>query len=403
MLNFACIHASHILVLSGPIVKFHYFNEFTTFTLYSQGPLYLLFVSLMTGIKINWKKYFYIHALPFIPGILFGISFLFKTDPEIKNYYDAALVKQPLDMTLLTSLAAIQMAVYLIWSVLLLNRYNSLNKNKNNKELLELIWLKNLTITLFIVVFIIAPIVIVLSKDDITVLMVFFPVMTLLIYAVIFYKSINFPGAEEEKKLIMQYEREKISRDLHDDLGSGLSKIFILSNTLTEQFKHEKTVSEQINKIASASQDLLNNMSHIVWAVNSENDSIDNLVSYISEYSIDFLESCNIKHHLELPENSLDSNLLPMQRKDFFLATKESLNNIAKHASASNVWITISVNPTELIVIIKDDGKGFINDDRQTGNGLRNIKDRLERIGGKYKINSFIGEGTTSRLSVSIT
>src|ERR1019366_8263307 len=104
------------------------------------------------------------------------------TDTEIKNYYDAALVKQPLDMTLLTSLAAVQMAVYLIWSVLLLNRYNSLNKNKNNYELLELNWLKNLTLTLFIVVFIIAPIVIVLSKDDITVLTVFFPVMTLLIY-----------------------------------------------------------------------------------------------------------------------------------------------------------------------------------------------------------------------------
>src|ERR1035437_3117757 len=84
MLNFAIIHSTNLLVFSGLVIKYHYINEYCILTVFFQGPLYLWFVSLMTGIKINWKKYFYLHALPFVFGIIWAISCTFKTNIEIK-------------------------------------------------------------------------------------------------------------------------------------------------------------------------------------------------------------------------------------------------------------------------------------------------------------------------------
>ena len=402
MLCFASVHFTHILILTHVVAKFHFLNESCIILVFLLGPLYLQYVSYITDIKINWGKHYYLHLLPFIPSILWIISFFFKTNDEITIYYENILIKEPLDLTILTSMAAIQMGFYLIWSVRLLNRYRNNLKNENNNELLNLKWLQALTIILLIVTFIIAPLLIALAKGDVNAIYLYYPIMTILIYGTIFYKSMTLPDTELEKKRIREHVREKISRDMHDDLGSGLSKISFISNNLKGQLQHDKNSMKQVEKISQTSQELVSNMSHIIWAVNPENDTMESLLAYIREYAVDFIDDCGLQCNISFPETPLKVNLLPEQRRNVFLVIKESLNNIIKHASASQVWIDILIHEGEFTVIIKDDGKGFINDNSHTGCGLKNMQYRMEQAGGKYEIESLAGKGTSTMLSFLI-
>ncbi len=402
MVCFASIHFSHILILTHVVAKFHFLNEFCTILVFLLGPFYLQYVSSISDIKILWKKYFYLHLLPFIPVIVWNISFFYKTDDQIITYYENALIKQPLAATILTSIATLQMGFYLIWSVLLLNRYSNYLKRENTNELLNLKWLRSITISFLLVTFIIAPLVISLVKNDVNTLYIYYPVMTMLILATIFYKSMNLPNAEIEKKRIREHVREKISRDIHDDLGSGLSKISFLSNNLKQQLQHDKNSADQIEKISQTSQDLVSNMSHIIWAENPENDTIDSLLAYIREYAVDFLDDCGLQCHINFPETTSKVNILSEQKRNLFLVIKESLNNIFKHASATQVWIDILIHKDELNISIKDDGKGFIKGQSHSGNGLKNMQYRMERIGGKYKIDVSLGKGTCTQLSLPL-
>lgn len=400
MLCLANVHICHILILSHKLTQVHFINEFGMISIFFVGPLYIQYVSYLTGIKINWKKYLYLHLIPLMPVLVWAIGFFFKTSSEINTYYEDALIKQPLDATIITSIATIQMGFYVIWSVRFLNRYTS--QQKNEPRLLDLKWLKTLTIVLLIATFIISPLLIILGNDDASAVYIYYPLMTILIYATIFYKSINLPNSEVEKKQIREQEREKISRDIHDDLGSGLSKISFITNSLKVQLQHDKKSMQQIDKISKTSQDLASNMSHLIWTINPENDTTDSLLAYIREYSFDFLNDCGLECHFNFPETTVMINLLPEQRKDIFLVLKESLNNITKHASATHVWLDIFILENELNIIIKDDGKGFLNDNNQAGNGLKNMRCRMERTGGKYKIESNVGKGTNTMLTLRI-
>lgn len=402
MLCFAYVHFTHILFLTHLVAKLHFLNEFGAIQIFFIGPLYLHYVSCLTDIKINWKKYFYLHLVPFIPVLIYATGFCFKTSDEIKMYFENATLKQPLDATIVTSLAALQMGFYLIWGVRLINRYDKNLKRENNSEILSLKWLKTITITLLLVTFVIAPVLIALANNDGSAVDIYYPIMTISIYATFFYKSINFPDAEDEKKRIREHVREKISRDMHDDLGSGLSKISFISNHLKEQLQHDKNSTEQLEKISQTSKDLVSNMSHIIWAVNPENDTIESLLAYIREYTVDFLDDCGLQSHLNFPETNLMINLLPEQRRNVFLVLKESLNNVAKHASATQVWIDILIKKQEISIIIKDDGKGFLTGNPHSGNGLKNMQYRMEQTGGKYTIESNVGNGTSTMLSLLI-
>lgn len=400
MLCFAGGHLNNILILSHLIVKFHFLKDLAFVMIFLIGPLYLQYVSCITDIKINWKKYFYLHLIPFVPVLLYVMSFFFKTSDEINTYYENAIIQQPLDATVITSLAAIQIGFYLIWSIRLINRYANYLKSENNTESQSLKWLKTITIILVVVTFIISPFLIAFANNDNNAIYIYYPVMTMLIYGTIFYKSINFPDAEAEKKRIREHLREKISRDMHDDLGSGLSKISFVSNSLKEQLQHDKNSMEQVEKISQTSKDLVNNMSHIIWAVNSENQSLNSLLAYIREYAVGFLDDCGLQCHINFPETAFLNNLLPEQRRNIFLVLKESLNNIARHASATQVRIDVLIHKEELSIIIKDDGKGFLTDNRHSGNGLKNMQYRMEQTGGKYKIESHIGNGTCTTISL---
>jgi signal transduction histidine kinase/ligand-binding sensor domain-containing protein len=203
-----------------------------------------------------------------------------------------------------------------------------------------------------------------------------------------------------EKQHAVSEERSRISKDMHDDLGSGLSKIAILSELLKTKVREDTELTKQVDKISIAAGELVDNMGQIVWTMNSNNDTIENLLSYIREYAIEFFEDTNVICKINF-EEAQDNIIINQQlRRNIFLVIKETLNNTLKHAQAEEVKIKFSLQNNKFQIVINDNGKGFdISNTRRFGNGLINMHKRMETVGGNYQITSTTQNGTKTTLS----
>lgn len=196
--------------------------------------------------------------------------------------------------------------------------------------------------------------------------------------------------------------RSKIARDLHDDIGSTLSSISLMSQLAKDGNDHQNKEQELFDTISTASKEAMELMSVIVWSVNPNNDKLSNILIRMREYAGDILEACNIDLHIRLDEEVKDF-IIPMEkRKDFYLIFKEAVNNVAKYSKAANANIRLSREHGKMIMTIKDDGKGFEVEKLRSGNGLVNMKERAKSIGGRLEIISQQGEGTTVRLEMPV-
>lgn len=205
---------------------------------------------------------------------------------------------------------------------------------------------------------------------------------------------------EIEKQLAVltaqQQERERISADMHDELGAGMTAIRLMSEIARNKMKENTPV--EIEKISSSANDVLNKMNAIIWSMNSGNDTIDNLISYIRSYAYEYFENTPVACKINSPENIPALTISGDKRRNLFLCIKETLNNTLKHAEAKAVEITVSVS-TEITVVIADNGKGINKETlRQFGNGLKNISRRMESIGGSFAIENNNGTVTTLTL-----
>ena len=198
-------------------------------------------------------------------------------------------------------------------------------------------------------------------------------------------KIIAFQKEVLDKQLALEDERARIARDMHDDLGSGLTKIRYLSQV---DLKDENAKSNML-KIKTTASDLVDNMSEIIWAMKEENDSLEDLITYIKIYAVDYFELNNKNTTIIIPENIENRIVKGDTRRNLFLAIKETFHNIIKHAEAKNILVTIEINQN-LFISIKDDGKGF-NEIKSTGNGIKNIKNRIKKINGQFEIQSTNG------------
>ena len=208
-----------------------------------------------------------------------------------------------------------------------------------------------------------------------------------------------------EKQKAVQEERSRISKDMHDDIGSGLSKIAIMSELMKSKFGKENIneLEKNVDKISVTASDLVDNMSQIVWAMNPQNDTLENLMAYIREFSLDYFDDFHMKCTIDFPDEISSAKLSQQVRRNIFLVVKETLNNTMKHAAAQNVYILFQNFSDHFLITISDDGKGF--DDANThrfGNGLCNMKKRMEDIGGKFSIESKIGEGSKTEIWMKI-
>ncbi|MCC7331258.1 MAG: tetratricopeptide repeat protein [Flavobacteriales bacterium] len=232
-----------------------------------------------------------------------------------------------------------------------------------------------------------------------------FVVLLFLIF--IFYlKTIRIKNELENEKIIhytQEQERRRLSKDIHDDLGSGLSKIRFLSEQIKNISGDEIKLNEYGSSINDVSTNLIENMKDLIWALNSENTTSQNLVARIREYSTDYLEGFDIELELEFPREIRDFPISKEFHHEIFMITKECLNNIIKHSKTSKVLIQLVFDMEKLKITISDFGIGADLEKINHGNGLRNIRKRVESIHGEVIITSKINNGTTIAFNAPFT
>ncbi|HEX4876347.1 MAG TPA: sensor histidine kinase [Chitinophagaceae bacterium] len=205
---------------------------------------------------------------------------------------------------------------------------------------------------------------------------------------------------EYEKEIAVykaqQEERERISADMHDELGSGMTAIRLMSEIARNKMKENTPV--EIQKISQSADEVLNKMNAIIWSMNSGNDTLDNLLSYIRSYCLEYFDNTPVECKVLIPENIPEKEITGDKRRNIFLCVKESLNNILKHSGATAVKINVEI-AQQLVIRIEDNGKGIDMENlRRFGNGLNNIKRRMESINGTFTIASQDGTITTLTL-----
>lgn len=205
-------------------------------------------------------------------------------------------------------------------------------------------------------------------------------------------------------------ERKRILADLHDELGSGLSSIRIMSDLLAGHTQQPGLVARYAQKISDISRETAQGMNTIIWALNYENDTVQNLGEYIGNFGEALFEHSGICFHLILPADLPDLQLSGAHRKNLFLCVKESLHNVLKHSGARNAWVSITLKDGLLRLTVADDGRGLspaldpVNGQpdpaanavasiishpfapSKWGNGLKNIVRRMREIGGQVKV-----------------
>jgi signal transduction histidine kinase len=195
-----------------------------------------------------------------------------------------------------------------------------------------------------------------------------------------------------------QDERNRISIDMHDELGSGVTAIRLMSEIVKSKMK-EQTLPE-IEKISNSANELLNKMNTIIWTMTSSNDTVENLVAYMRSYAVEFFENTAIDCYFSMPASIPPREISGERRRNIFLSVKESLNNVLKHSQGTVVKINVLVND-RLTIEIQDDGVGIDMEKlRKFGNGLNNMKKRMITIDGEFHIENREGTRTTFNLTL---
>ena len=203
--------------------------------------------------------------------------------------------------------------------------------------------------------------------------------------------------------LKLQRLRTKIASDLHDDIGSTLSSISIMTDLLQSQLDNSIRAEEMIQTIGFNAHNMLESMDDIIWSVNPSNDSFQNLALRIREYSIPLFESKDIQFQIITPDELVKLPLSMDIRRNLFLIVKEAVNNLVKYSDCSLATVRFGYVHSILTVKIEDNGKGFdTKRNYNSRNGLKNIKLRADQIHGKLSILSESGKGTTISLTVKI-
>jgi signal transduction histidine kinase len=204
-----------------------------------------------------------------------------------------------------------------------------------------------------------------------------------------------------ESQRAIEAERSRIARDLHDDLGSSLTEIGVMASSGIRAAAPEAKSPALFKSIGEKARSLVDALDVIVWAVDPEENSLQSLADYLSGYAGDYLASsaisCRFKIPVALPEVILEGRV----RHELFLAIKEALNNIVRHSRATEVEFHLFVSDSALVIIISDNGIGFAIREGE-GHGLKNLPQRLLRLGGRCEVASGEGRGTQVRIELSL-
>lgn len=224
-----------------------------------------------------------------------------------------------------------------------------------------------------------------------------------LIGVVVFSAAYLFYRFRISQLLKLQEVRNKIARDLHDDIGSTIGSINIYSQVANVKLNGNNAadVKSILEKIEESSREIIDKTADAVWAVSPANDTIKNLVMRMEAYAASLLGTANISFKIDCDEDLYSVVLEMNQRKNLFLIYKEAIHNILKYANATHVNITITKAAGKINLVIADNGKGIEqNKNAYNGNGINNMKARAEELNGSFQIFSKNGEGTKIEVNI---
>jgi ligand-binding sensor domain-containing protein/signal transduction histidine kinase len=201
-----------------------------------------------------------------------------------------------------------------------------------------------------------------------------------------------------ERRQAIERERARIAKDIHDDLGASLTLIAVLGDLA----KKEKTW-ERIEKMSGTARDAVKSLDEIVWAVNPRNDTLSHLIDYMGQFATGYLRDAGIRCLLDVPDHPPVQEVPANVRHNVFLVVKEALQNIVKHAHATEVWLRVNTGGADLTVSVEDNGCGFNGAPEDAwADGLRNMRQRLSEVGGECQITSRVNAGTAILLHVRL-
>lgn len=213
-------------------------------------------------------------------------------------------------------------------------------------------------------------------------------------------KSRNDQLRLEAIRLTEEQERMRIARDLHDDLGAGLSKIKLLSNVASSKSAYAP-IQKEIQALSATASDLVGNMRDMVWALNPENTTLDYLVARIREYAHEYLEDFPIDLVLNTPREIPMMNITKEANRNIFFAIKECLQNMVRHSEATAANLSVTIADAILKVNLIDNGKGY-GYSMKRGNGMSNIENRMGSVGGRATFQSGKGTGVKVELTIPL-
>ncbi|OQP62063.1 hypothetical protein A3860_29360 [Niastella vici] len=198
--------------------------------------------------------------------------------------------------------------------------------------------------------------------------------------------------------LRLQKVRNRIATDLHDDIGTTLTNISILSELSKKKLLQKEDAGTFLDRIAEEVHNSSQALDDIVWSINTKNDTLEQTVARMRRYAAEVFDAANITYTLQLDEQFEKYKLNMEQRRDIFLIFKEAINNIYKHANAKHVEIKVWIEKSRLHLVIQDDGKGFDINTATHRNGIKNIRNRIEKWNGHIALSSVPGKGTETRV-----
>ncbi|HWH71008.1 MAG TPA: ATP-binding protein, partial [Candidatus Sulfotelmatobacter sp.] len=208
----------------------------------------------------------------------------------------------------------------------------------------------------------------------------------------------------KKERLLLQRERARIARDIHDDLGSRMTQLVLHGEVAQSELPGESSTRAQLDRICQEAREVLSTMDEILWAVNPRRDTLNDFSSYVCSYAEEFLKptaiQCRFDVDAEMSAVVLD---LPIRRA-LLMVIKEALNNAVKYSGATELLLQIKCRDERLAVVVQDNGRGFDPQTARPGrNGLTNMAQRLRELGGNCGVTSQPGKGCRVEFTLALS
>lgn len=205
-----------------------------------------------------------------------------------------------------------------------------------------------------------------------------------------------------ERQNALSRERARIAADMHDEVGSRLTRISLLGELARRAAASPEQCARHLVKLTEQSREVARSLDEIVWAVNPRNDTLEGFAAYIVHYTEEFFEDTPVRCRLDVAPDLPAQPLSGARRHHLFLAFKEALNNVARHSGATEARVRLAIREQWMELTVSDNGRGF-TPTGTPGDGLRNMEARLAAIGGEFSLSSDPATGTTIALRIRLT